>query len=106
MVDHAIGRRVMFVRYEIYCLTVGYFLDLPRAALMSGVGFGEVVPKVPINVFLIKGGPEPIIFDAGCSASLAAERKVGEYIPPAQMLRRLGLEADDVATLVISHLHW
>jgi glyoxylase-like metal-dependent hydrolase (beta-lactamase superfamily II) len=57
-------------------------------------------------VWLILGGPHPVLVDAGCRADEAAQRGMRNYVSPAAMVERLGVKPADIPIAAISHLHW
>ena len=57
-------------------------------------------------VWLILGGPHPVLIDTGFGEDDAAARGLRGYVSPAAMLARLGVRADDIPTALITHLHW
>ncbi len=57
-------------------------------------------------VWLILGGPHPVLVDAGCREDDAAQRGLRNYVSPATMVERAGVRPADVRTVLISHLHW
>lgn len=57
-------------------------------------------------IWVVQGGGQTIVFDAGVRPALAAERKLGGYIPPDQALARMGIDAKTVEHLVVSHIHF
>jgi glyoxylase-like metal-dependent hydrolase (beta-lactamase superfamily II) len=57
-------------------------------------------------VWLILGGPRPVLVDTGCREEDATERGLRHYVSPAVMVERLGVKAADVTTVLVSHLHW
>jgi glyoxylase-like metal-dependent hydrolase (beta-lactamase superfamily II) len=57
-------------------------------------------------VWLILGGPYPVLLDAGCRDTDAAGRGLERYVSPATMVERLGVQAADVPLVLVSHLHW
>ncbi len=69
--------------------------------------------KVPILAFLIEGGPDPILVDAGMrSADRAMEmHRLGPHRLPTGMslpeqLARYGVKPEDVKTVILTHLHY
>lgn len=56
--------------------------------------------------WVVLGGPEPIVYDVAFDSDHASSRGLYEYRDRAQMLGRLGLNPNDVGTVVMSHLHW
>lgn len=57
-------------------------------------------------VWLILGGPHPVLVDAGCRDADAATRGLQGYVSPAAMIERVGVKAADVPVVLVSHLHW
>jgi glyoxylase-like metal-dependent hydrolase (beta-lactamase superfamily II) len=57
-------------------------------------------------VWLIRGGPHPVLVDAGCGEDDAAQRGLRNYVSPAVMVERAGVRPADVPVVAISHLHW
>ena len=57
-------------------------------------------------IWLIRGRGEDIVVDAGVGPDLAAERELGGYVNPAEVLSRVGVEADQVKHVILTHLHW
>ena len=72
---------------------------------------GESV-LVPMSAIIIKGEGRVILFDAGVdpdlpeTAAILADRKYGTCYSPVYALNRLGLTAEDVTDVIISHTHW
>jgi glyoxylase-like metal-dependent hydrolase (beta-lactamase superfamily II) len=61
---------------------------------------------VSFYFWVVLGGPEPLVFDVGFDAGHAAERGVEDYRDRAALLEALDVRADDITTVVMSHLHW
>ncbi len=57
-------------------------------------------------VWLILGGPHPVLVDAGCREADAAERAVRHYVSPAALVARLGVRPEEIPIVLVSHLHW
>ena len=69
--------------------------------------------KVPIFAFLIEGGPDGIIVDAGMrSAERAGEiHRLGPHRLPETMslssqLAKIGVEPEEIQTCILTHLHY
>ncbi len=69
--------------------------------------------KVPVFAFLIEGGPDPIIIDAGMrSAERAVEiHKLGPHWMPETMsletqLAKVGVKPEEITTCILTHLHY
>jgi glyoxylase-like metal-dependent hydrolase (beta-lactamase superfamily II) len=57
-------------------------------------------------VWLILGGPRPILVDTGFLDDDARERGIRDYVSPAAMVERAGVRAGDVPVALITHLHY
>jgi len=57
-------------------------------------------------VWLILGGPHPILVDTGCLDDDAQERGMRNYVTPAAIVERAGVKPRDVPIALISHLHY
>jgi len=57
-------------------------------------------------VWLILGGPHPVLVDVGAPASDASARGLRGYVSPAAMVERLGIQPADIPLALVSHLHW
>jgi glyoxylase-like metal-dependent hydrolase (beta-lactamase superfamily II) len=57
-------------------------------------------------IWCIRSHEEIVIVDAGVTPELARERNLNGYVNPKEVLSRIGVSADDVRHLVITHLHW
>ena len=57
-------------------------------------------------VWLILGGPHPILVDTGFLDDDARERGMRSYVSPAVMVERAGVKPGDVPTALITHLHY
>ena len=57
-------------------------------------------------IWCIKGEQGPVVVDAGVSPGLAEERKLAGYVSPAEVLSRIGIRADEVGHVILTHLHW
>ena len=57
-------------------------------------------------VWLVLGGPHPVLVDTGFGEDDAAARKLRGYVSPAAMLARVGVRADEIPLALVTHLHW
>jgi glyoxylase-like metal-dependent hydrolase (beta-lactamase superfamily II) len=57
-------------------------------------------------LWVILGGPYPIVLDTGFSAADAQRREARRWVSPTEMLARVGVKAAEVPVALISHLHW
>ena len=57
-------------------------------------------------VWLILGGPQPILVDTGFPDDEARARGMRNYVSPAAMVERAGVKPADVPVALITHLHY
>ena len=57
-------------------------------------------------VWLILGGPEPILVDTGFLEDDARKRGIRNYVSPAAVVERAGVKPGDIKTSLITHLHY
>jgi glyoxylase-like metal-dependent hydrolase (beta-lactamase superfamily II) len=57
-------------------------------------------------VWLILGGPHPVLVDTGFRDDDAAARGIRNYVSPAAMVERAGVRAADIPLALITHLHY
>ncbi len=57
-------------------------------------------------VWLVLGGPHPVLVDTGFGEDDAAQRGIREYTSPGAMVARMGVRPEEVPVVLISHLHW
>jgi glyoxylase-like metal-dependent hydrolase (beta-lactamase superfamily II) len=90
--------------YQVYALKYG-----ERDTTACNFFFRET-SHAPITlhffVWLILGGPHPVLLDTGCRPDDARARELRDYVSPATLVERVGVKADAIQTALISHLHW
>jgi glyoxylase-like metal-dependent hydrolase (beta-lactamase superfamily II) len=57
-------------------------------------------------VWLILGGPHPVLFDTGFRDDDAAARGIRNWVSPAAVVERAGVKVTDIPIALISHLHY
>ena len=57
-------------------------------------------------VWLILGGPHPILVDTGFRDDDAQARGIRNYVSPAEVVARAGVKPGDVPLALITHLHY
>ncbi len=57
-------------------------------------------------VWLILGGPHPVLVDTGFREDDAQKRGIRNYVSPAAVVERAGVKPDQIPMALISHLHY
>ena len=90
--------------YQVYALRYG------ERATPACQFFYREASHEPVTlayyVWLILGASHPVLVDVGGDAAEAAARGLRDYVSPAAMLERVGVNAGDVPLVLITHLHW
>jgi len=93
--------------YEVYALR--YATHAGRHASENFI-FSDFHDDVlmPLDFFMwaIKGRDQVIIVDTGFDAETAKKRQRTYLQSPVEMLREIGINADDVTNVVITHMHY
>jgi glyoxylase-like metal-dependent hydrolase (beta-lactamase superfamily II) len=90
--------------YEVYALKYGE-RDTTACQFFYREASHEPV-TLHFFVWLILGGPHPVLVDTGFREEDAAARGIRNYVSPAAMVARLGVPPEDIPVALISHLHW
>jgi glyoxylase-like metal-dependent hydrolase (beta-lactamase superfamily II) len=92
-------------QYEIYALKyAGPFLR--RQAFLVWLSDWDAQEEINYYIWLIRNEDTAIVVDAGVEPGLAAQRELTGYVSPARILEGLGLAADRVEQVILTHLHW
>jgi glyoxylase-like metal-dependent hydrolase (beta-lactamase superfamily II) len=96
---------VIMDRYEIYALKyAGPFTS--SGAFLMWLKDWEKVEERNYYIWCIKGARHTVVVDTGVSPDLAEEKKLNGYVSPVDVLSRIGVKADDVRHVVLTHIHW
>ncbi len=90
--------------YEVYALKYG---ERDTTACQF---FYREASHAPITlhyfVWLITGGPHPILVDTGFLDDDARQRGIRNYVSPAAVVERAGVKPGEVPLALITHLHY
>ncbi len=91
--------------YEIYALKYAGPLTSSGAFIMWRKDWEKQVQR---NYYLwcLRGERETVIVDAGVRPDLAREKNLNGYENPVEVLSRVGVKAEEVRHLVLTHIHW
>lgn len=91
--------------YEIYALKYAGPLTSSGAFLMWRKNWEKQVHR-NYYIWCVRGEGETVIVDAGVPPDLARTRNLNGYVNPAEVLSRIGVKAEEVLHLVLTHIHW
>ena len=102
--------------YSVWLVRNSVFKDVPAGAFMPDRVFvpgstnpqnNQVFFQLPVNVGVIKGGNEIILYDTGWKQQdyLKMTNSVN-WAPMPDQLKLLGIQPGDVTKIVIGHGHW
>ena len=86
---------------NLYCLRYAQSV-LPESMALYGGAKEKVIP-ISFAIFLIKSKNKNILVDAGCDTMPGFVMK--SFYSPAFVLRQVGLSADEITDVIITHAH-
>jgi glyoxylase-like metal-dependent hydrolase (beta-lactamase superfamily II) len=91
--------------YEIYAVRYAHHM---RRAGENFIGGDPHDAPMPLDYFvwLVRGGGRELLVDTGFSAAMAAKRGREHLRCPTEGLKLLGVRANEIQDVVITHLHY
>lgn len=95
------------VTYEVYALSYGTYPGFPVSALIGGADKNRKI-DLQMMIWLLKGSNgKRILVDTGCYRDTIAQLKgIKSFIKPSDTLVKVGLSANDITDVIVSHMHW
>lgn len=95
------ARQVLAVKY-------GYRVTSRAESYLNYHMYGEPDADLGIDYYfwVIRDGAEVVLVDTGFAPEVGRRKRRAHYTTPAEVLPALGIGADDVTAIVISHAHW
>jgi len=91
-------------KYEIFAIKyAGPFSS--RKSFLLWLQEGEDITR-DYYVWCVKGPNGVILVDAGVSPQLAVTHRLTNYVNPADMLARIGVDAKEIRHVVLTHFHY
>jgi glyoxylase-like metal-dependent hydrolase (beta-lactamase superfamily II) len=93
--------------YEVFALR--YATQSGRRSAENYLGEDpqhDIPMPLDFYVWVIRNGSRIILVDTGFSAEMAGRKKRNYLDSPLELLRRLGVAADDVEDIIITHMHY
>ncbi|MCB2225565.1 MAG: N-acyl homoserine lactonase family protein [Desulfarculaceae bacterium] len=91
--------------WEIYALRYAGPVETSRAMVLWNQDYDQTHRRA-YYFWCLLGPGGPVVVDAGTHPDTARERGLPDYESPDAVLARLGVQADQVPHLVLTHLHW
>jgi glyoxylase-like metal-dependent hydrolase (beta-lactamase superfamily II) len=92
--------------YEVYAVRYATLPQFRVSGLIAGADASRRM-DIAMMVWVIKGGGRTILLDAGFHRDdfVNTWHPTG-FVPPSEAIGRLGVKAEDVTDVIISHVHW
>ena len=91
--------------YEIYALKYAGPFVRTGAHLMWYLDWDKT-ENIYYYIWCIKGAGEIVVVDTGLTPQIAKDRQLEGYINPTEVLSRLGVKADEVRHVIVTHMHF
>jgi glyoxylase-like metal-dependent hydrolase (beta-lactamase superfamily II) len=91
--------------YEIYALKYAGPFKRPAAKVLWDTDWDKET-QICYYIWVIKGGGETVIVDCGVAPALAQKLELEGYVNPTQVLARMGIDAAQIKSVVITHIHF
>ena len=92
--------------YEVYAVRYATIPQFKLSALLAGADTSRRI-DIAMMVWVIKGDGRTVLVDAGFHREDFVNRyHPTGFVPPSEAIGRLGISAEDVTDVIISHVHW
>ena len=93
---------------EVLAVKYGHRVATRAESYLNYHLYGEPDADLDIDYFfwVIRDGGDVILVDTGFAPEVGQRRRRESYSTPAEALPALGIAADDVTAVVITHAHW
>ena len=92
--------------YEVFAIRYATLPDFPVAELVAGADPARKL-DIAMMIWLVRGNGRNILVDSGFYHDrFFSEWKVNDFIKPSDALKPLGLKAEDITDVIITHMHW
>lgn len=92
---------------EVDAIRYGTLRNFPVASLLAGADTARRM-DIALTIWLIKRSDgRNVLVDAGFYRDKFMQRwKPADYVKPSDAIRAVGLRAEDITDIVVSHVHW
>ena len=92
--------------YDVYAIRYATVPNFPVRGLVAGADTSRRM-DIAMTVWLLRGNGRNVLVDAGFYRPKFVERwKPADFISPAEAVARVGVRAEDVTDIIVSHVHW
>lgn len=93
--------------WEVYALRYATVKAFPVRYLVAGADTSRTT-DIAMTLWLLKGPPgRRVLVDAGFyRQKFLDDWKPADFVRPSEMVARLGIPADSVTDVIVSHVHW
>lgn len=91
-------------KHQVYALHIGDKRTIRSEFLFRDKSQDELI--VSFYLWVVLGGPEPVVYDVTFDAEHAKNRGLHLYRDRAELLEKIAIDPVAVRTVVMSHLHW
>lgn len=91
--------------YEVYALKYAERSDIAGCNFFIHEKSHDLI-TLHYYVWLILGGPHPVLVDTGYLESDAKQRGIRTWVSPAAMVERAGFKAAQIPLAIVTHLHY
>jgi glyoxylase-like metal-dependent hydrolase (beta-lactamase superfamily II) len=93
--------------YEVYAVSYAVIPDFSVAGLVAGADRSRKL-DIQMMVWLLKGsnGANVLVDSGFYRDKFFKQWKVRDFIKPSEAIAKLGLKAEDITDVIITHMHW
>lgn len=91
--------------YKIYAVKFAGPLKSSMALVLWNTDWEKIIER-NYYLWVLQGENETLLVDCGVAPALAAERNIPGYVNPVEVLRRIGIEANEVKRIIITHINF
>jgi glyoxylase-like metal-dependent hydrolase (beta-lactamase superfamily II) len=100
------GRNQPAPTYDVYAIRYATIADFPVRGLIAGADSSRRM-DIAMTVWVLRGGGRTVLVDAGFYRDKFVQRwKPVDFALPSDAVGRVGIKAEDVTDIIVSHVHW
>src|SRR5882762_10028876 len=93
-------------QYEVYALRYATIPGFRVSGLVEGADKDRKL-DIAMMVWLVRGNGRNILVDSGFyHEKFFPQWHPTDFVKPSDTLKRVGLEADDITDVIVTHMHW